>query len=267
MSEKLRKYIRKILSESEPQSNLNDNFNKWFSGSKVVDASGNPLVVYHGTSKKFSKFNLKNAPQPIIWFTSDKSTFKDDASGASGAAGKGHVMELYANIKNPASWKEYEKYGLGQLKGLGYDGVILPEGNTFDGFVFEPTQLKSVANKGEWDTANKNIFKEEKIGRELGKSLSQQMSTPIVTIYRAAPMSSNEFFDRDFVTLSKKFAIEHAENNHVYYEEPQHVIQALVFTKDIYDAPNPGEYFYSGPNKKAKEIYVTKGLDYEGLDN
>src|SRR3972149_1458985 len=265
--EQLRKYIRKILFESHLESNLNDNFQKWFFGSKVVDANGEPLVVYHGTGKKFSKFNLKNAPQPIIWFTSDKSTFNNDESGASGAVGKGYIMELYANIKNPASWKEYEKYGLGQLKGLGYDGVILPEGNTFDGFVFEPNQLKSVKNKGEWDSNNKNIFKEEESGRQLGKSLASQIKTPFVTVYRAAPMSSNEFFDRDFVTLSKRFAIEHAESNHVYHEEPQHVIQALISTNNIYDAPNPGEYFYSGPNKKAKEIYISKGQDeYEGLD-
>ena len=55
--EQLRKYIRKILFESHLESNLNDNFQKWFFGSKVVDANGEPLVVYHGTGKKFSKFN------------------------------------------------------------------------------------------------------------------------------------------------------------------------------------------------------------------
>jgi predicted nucleotidyltransferase len=93
------------------------------------------------------------------------------------------------------------------------------------------------------------------------------MNTPYVVIYRAAPMSANEFYDRDYVTLSKKFAIGHAENNHVYNEEPFHVIQALVSTKDIFDASNPGEYFYHGPNKKAKEIYVSLGPDeYEGLN-
>jgi hypothetical protein len=80
-------------------------------------------------------------------------------------------------------------------------------------------------------------------------------------------MSANEFYDRDYVTLSKKFAIEHAENNHVYHDEPFHVIQALVSTQNVFDASNPGEYFYSGPNKKAKEIYVSLGPDeYEGLD-
>ncbi len=102
--------------------------------------------------------------------------------------------------------------------------------------------------------------------RELGRSLSDQISTPYVVIYRAAPMSANEFFDRDYVTLSKKFAVEHAENNHVYHDEPFHVIQALVSTDRVFDAYNPGEYFYSGPNKKAKEIYVSKGEEFEGYD-
>lgn len=252
-----------VLFESEFKNNINDNFQKWFSGSKVIDKNGVPLVVYHGTGKKFSKFNLKNAPQPIIWFTSDKSTIE---AGEAGAQGKGHVMDLYASIKNPAGWPEYEKYGLGQLSGLGYDGAILSDPNgTITGFAFKPNQLKSIKNKGEWDSNNKNIFKEENL-RQLGKNLADQINTPYVIIYRAAPITANEFFDRDFITLSKKFAIEHAEHNHVYHEEPQHVIQALVSTKNVYDAFNPGEYFYSGENKKAKEIYITKGQDYKGLN-
>lgn len=263
INEVVRKFVRNTLQENV-ESNINDNFKKWFSGSKVIDKHGNPVPVHHGTAKKFSKFNLKNAPQPIIWFTSNKGAIE---AGEVGAAGKGHIMDLYASIKNPAGWAEYEKYGLGQLIGMGYDGAILPDPDgTFTGFVFEPTQLKSIANKGDWNPADKNIFKEEDKGRQLGKSLASQTTNPFVVIYRAAPMTANEFFDKDYITLSKKFAIEHAENNNVYHEEPYHVLQALVPTKDVYDAYNPGEYFYSGPNKKAKEIYVSKGEDYEGLD-
>ena len=104
--------------------------------------------------------------------------------------------------------------------------------------------------------------------RELGKSLSSQISTPYIVIYRAAPMSADSFYDKDYVTLSKKFAIEHAENNHVYHEEPYHVIRAMVSTDMVFDASNPGEYFYSGPNKKGSEIYISKGGDdYEGYDD
>lgn len=32
-------------------------FRKWFGASKVVDANGNPLVVYHGTPEKFNEFD------------------------------------------------------------------------------------------------------------------------------------------------------------------------------------------------------------------
>ncbi len=158
MPYKVRRLVRKTLNESV-ETNLNDNFWKWFAGSKVVDSSGNPLPVHHGTSKKFSKFSFKNALQQIIWFTSNKSSIE---AGEVGAAGKGHIMDLYVSMKNPAGWDEYEKYGLGQLREMGYDGAILPDPDgTFTGFVFEPTQLKSVLNKGEWNSSNKSIYKEE----------------------------------------------------------------------------------------------------------
>lgn len=154
----IRRLVRKTLSESV-ETNLNDNFWKWFAGSKVVDSSGNPLPVHHGTAKKFSKFSFKNALQKIVWFTSNKSSIE---AGEVGAAGKGHIMDLYVSMKNPAGWDEYEKYGLGQLREMGYDGAILPDPDgTFTGFAFEPTQLKSVLNKGEWDSSNKSIYKEE----------------------------------------------------------------------------------------------------------
>ena len=39
------------------ESNLNQNFWKWFGNSKVVDKQGNPLVVYHGGAIGIKKFN------------------------------------------------------------------------------------------------------------------------------------------------------------------------------------------------------------------
>lgn len=35
----------------------NPEFKKWFEGSKVLDENGNPQVMYHGTYKKFQKFD------------------------------------------------------------------------------------------------------------------------------------------------------------------------------------------------------------------
>ena len=157
LTENYRNRIKELAGIICENENINDNFWKWFSGSKVVDKDGNPLMVHHGTGSKFSKFSKNKATMGgIIWFTSNKSAIE---SGEVGAQGNGHIMDLYVSLKNPAGWNEYQKYGLGQLKGLGYDGAILtdPDGN-FDGFVFEPNQLKSVKNKGEWSSDN-GIYK------------------------------------------------------------------------------------------------------------
>ena len=33
-----------------------DNFLNWFSGSKIVDDNGNPMVCYHASNNKFDSF-------------------------------------------------------------------------------------------------------------------------------------------------------------------------------------------------------------------
>ena len=109
----------------------------------------------------------------------------------------------------------------------------------------------------------RNIILEQE-ERKLGDCLSKKTNIGFVSIYRACDIKEFEFKDRDYVTLSQKFAVEHAENGHVYHEEPQHVIKTLVSTDNVFDAYNPGEYFYCGKNKTGKEIYVTKGDDYQG---
>ena len=45
-----------------------------------------------------------------------------------------------------------------------------------------------------------------------------------------------------------------------------YVIQAFASSEELYEASNPGEYLYSGKDKKGKVIYITKGYDYEGWD-
>ena len=119
-----------------------ENFVAWFSDSKVVNPDGTPRVVYHGTSSRFNKINLKKGSQNLFWFTSDKAKIE---AGEVGAAGKGVVMELYARVENPAGWKQYDKLGLYEYQSRGIDGAILSEEDgEFDGFVInEPSQVKS----------------------------------------------------------------------------------------------------------------------------
>lgn len=157
----LKQFTEKIITEylnegTDVKTNLNNNFLKWFDNSKVVDSDGNPVVVYHATKTNFKTFKFNNSPQKLIWFTSDLNAIQNKEVGASGYD---FTKELYVSAKNPCGWNEYNKYGLGQLKEMGYDGCILNSNDgTFTGFVFNPNQIKSIDNDGTWDVGDKNIY-------------------------------------------------------------------------------------------------------------
>lgn len=118
-------------------------FNSWFQGSKIVNDDGTPMVAYHQTSPESassirkSGFSFKNAPHKIIWFTMNKENIDNNTTGAGYS---GEVLKMYVSMKNPAGWAEYEKYALGQLIQMGYDGVILDD----DGFVFNKDQVRLI---------------------------------------------------------------------------------------------------------------------------
>ena len=40
--------------EKDTDNTKTSNFKSWFGRSKIVDKSGKPLVVYHGSNSKFS---------------------------------------------------------------------------------------------------------------------------------------------------------------------------------------------------------------------
>jgi hypothetical protein len=84
-----------------PQS-MNAAFKKWFGKSKVVDADGKPLVVYHGSSEDISVFKSgldrggdRLFAQAGLYFTAD-SELADVYAGDDGA-----VYSVYLSIKNP----------------------------------------------------------------------------------------------------------------------------------------------------------------------
>lgn len=155
------------------ESNLNDNFWNWFGESKVVDSKGNPLVVYHGSHSKFSKF-------------SNTSYFTDDYYNADGYAGGEYIYETYLKIRNPLiidckdrKWDDLEtphgnstgEIACNIIKRGGFDGIIFI--NIKDSWiddvdyqdagtvyvVFSPTQIKSIDNEGTWNPNDPNIYK------------------------------------------------------------------------------------------------------------
>lgn len=145
---------------SMPASEREANLRRWFGDSKVVDADGNPLVLYHGTSKRFSKISMRKGAQGLFWMTSDREAIE---RGEVGAAGKGVIMPLYAKITKPAGWDEYDRYGIGELKRDGYDGLILPDGNgSFNVVAFYPDQIKSAdRNNGNFDAGDLSILRSQ----------------------------------------------------------------------------------------------------------
>lgn len=113
--------IHEIITEKQHIFS-NPSFKKWFSGSKIVDKNGLPMIVYHGTATAFEEFEV----------TSIGSIFNDDNHGffftnntsdnmASGyaymAAAKKHrnyynttganIIPTFVKIINPYTFADY----------------------------------------------------------------------------------------------------------------------------------------------------------------
>ena len=118
-------------------------FKAWFGdwennperASKVVDENGEPLVVYHGTKKRFNKFLSKYSNQGVFWFSSNKDKI---LSGDAGAASRDVLIEVFLNAKKIAGWEEYENLGLGQIEDRGFESIKLDD----DYVIFEPKNIK-----------------------------------------------------------------------------------------------------------------------------
>jgi hypothetical protein len=158
-------------------------FKNFFGESKVVDADGKPLMVYHGTTKDFDTFrpNYARGQGTGVYFS-------DIASDTEAFSHKGSTMPVFLRMEKPyfdylppndrAKLQDADRfdesadvdsprfnidYRNEELRRLGYDGIISKEGNGITGseyFVFEPTQIKSaIGNEGTFDPTNPVITK------------------------------------------------------------------------------------------------------------
>ena len=83
---------------------FNSNFWKWFGDSKVVDANGDPLVVYHGTaSKDFSKFKRRLGDIGIHFGTigqaDDRMAYLEERGRNSFEGSR--MIPVFLSIRNP----------------------------------------------------------------------------------------------------------------------------------------------------------------------
>ena len=177
-----------LLNETQ-EPKLNDNFKKWFGNSKVVDSQGKPLVVYHGSPVDFNEFDKSKQNKLLkygqgFYFTSNKQ--RANLYGEP----KGFYLRinnpitkdtsLYFNliekistelgyIENPKSIEDDIKnekiYASSHAKAnkimieKGYDGIILYD----EYIVFNPNQIKSVNNNGNWSLEVDNINESKEV--------------------------------------------------------------------------------------------------------
>ena len=127
------------LNDIEAEANLKGTmtFRNW---TDSLNENISPLKnhkVYHSTDSKFEDFSLDYAWDGF-WFTDDLDSLKNRTAGASG--GK-YILTRYITLKNPAGWDEYDKYSIGELIDMGYDGAILPDSGRADYLVFNPKSI------------------------------------------------------------------------------------------------------------------------------
>lgn len=139
-------------------------FKAWFGDSKVVDADGKPLQVYHGTGARFEEFDLKtigkNFGDTHGFFFTNNTAYQESFYGKAGAlerkinndptsagayadraGGNANVIPAFVNIRNPlVIEKNSDGSGILSLietrtrkasdtveraKAEGYDGIIV----------------------------------------------------------------------------------------------------------------------------------------------
>ena len=145
-----------------------DGFNRWFDGSQVVDAVGEPLVLYHGTFADFSAFDPEESFDGGFHFgTSEAANARNEYwFDAATDSAKPNIMPVYLAIKNPKrldfdpyseeEWREQIELARAE----GFDGIAYP--NKVEGgeswVTFKPEQIKSaIGNNGDFNALNPDI--------------------------------------------------------------------------------------------------------------
>lgn len=185
------------LTEKQYAQVRTKSFKDWFGdwendpseSSKVVDENGEPLVVYHGSTKQFNTFKLDkigsmSGDKSGFYFTNKRKIAKDYYSKETGSAlgnfkvlfhigseYKSSVYDVFLNSKNPyvinISDKEYinREQIIKEAREQGYDSVLF--NNVIDGptvrqdvrIVFNPNQIKSATdNVGAFSNEDNNIY-------------------------------------------------------------------------------------------------------------
>ena len=167
-------------------------FRKWFGDSKVVDADGRPLVVYHGSTRGGISHNTVQKS----FFTSSMdvaTTYsKDDYSGSIGESPT--VQEMYLRIENPLEidasgepWMRIEfegrRHTTDDLAALarrrGHDGLIVRnvEDNVSDEELPPSDIYVTLGGRSQIKSANNNDGQFDPTNPDIRRSTNRQTET------------------------------------------------------------------------------------------
>lgn len=221
---------KQILNPRNVEADVNSpEFKAWFGESKIVDESGKPLKVYHGTTADFENFDTSKSPIGS-WFSNSKKTAEsvvnnnlDDLSFDDSIEKlQSRIYETYLNIKKPKIYdvpevfensklppdtlislhKDIQKFGgseklISNLKKQGYDGVILkntkmdnPLGGD-DYIVFNPDQIKSVYNSGKF-VKGSNLYDDKTLSEVINPSTEFQKESLSKALSEANKMTNSK---------------------------------------------------------------------------
>lgn len=156
---------RKFNSEPTHKS-VTDNprFAAWFGDSKMKTKDGQPAVLYHSTDNTFDEFDTRMAGRNTDHVSTGLGIFLNPSKERSKVYGQ-HSMALYVRMENPYKMGVEEFSGFkdqaqaaarqAELRAQGYDGIFVPADKTT--IVFDPTQLKSIDNNGNFGIFDANI--------------------------------------------------------------------------------------------------------------
>lgn len=159
-------------------------FKAWFGDSKVVDAEGKPLVVYHGTAstdiESFMPHDRDgNQSQAVVDFyrkakeNNDRFGYMNFRSGTffsphpeyAGnytAENTGVMYPVYIKAENPIYFDQRTGKVTGVDPNKTPDALIMMDGDTINEVaVIDPAQIKSaIGNRGTFDPSNPNILEQ-----------------------------------------------------------------------------------------------------------
>lgn len=169
---------RRYGQGADPRSN--PAFREWFGASKVVDAEGRPLVVYHGTSHTdieafLPKGGGDDSARVLAWYrekvkNNDRIGYmnfrsgsffspKPDYAGNYTNEGSGTMYPVYIKAENPIYYDMVTRKVTGTDPARSPDALILTENGEINEIaVIDPAQIKSVANRGTFDPNDPRIL-------------------------------------------------------------------------------------------------------------